>query len=99
MTSLNIRIGDVMATHPLQDRFAQARAGNLAPDQGSISASTERQLDERWEKRNEEDWQDRLETLQKCVCELLIKNQKLRMELSATIEPERACRNPMNVLG
>jgi hypothetical protein len=99
MTSLDIRIGDIMATRQPQDPFAQASAGTLAPEQGSASASTERQEDERWKKRNEADWQDRLENLQRCVCELLIKNQQLRMALSATIEPERAYRGASNALG
>jgi hypothetical protein len=43
---------------------------------------------EEWTRGLEEDWQSHLETLQKCVCELLLKNQQLRMALTAN-EPER----------
>ncbi|MGO9940301.1 MAG: hypothetical protein ACLPH3_21745 [Terracidiphilus sp.] len=88
-----------MATDQSEEPFAQMPAGAFAREQGSTSASTERQRDERWMKRDEDIWQHRLETLQQCVCELLIKNQQLRMALSATVEPGRACRDASNILG
>jgi hypothetical protein len=51
-------------------------------------ALIERRGHEEWKRGLEEDWQSHLETLQKCVCELLLKNQQLRMALTAN-EPER----------
>jgi hypothetical protein len=48
------------------------------------------QNDERDHER-EEDWQQRLRSLQECICELLIQNQQLRMSLldSATNHQSR----------
>lgn len=89
MTTVFIRIGDVMTSHQCQEPFAQLPAGTVAREQRSKSASTERQWSEQWRLRIEEDSQHRLEALQQCVCELLIRNQQLRMALSATIEPKR----------
>jgi hypothetical protein len=36
-----------------------------------------------------EEWQDRLKSLEQWVCELLVKNQKLRMSLQSVISAER----------
>ena len=39
--------------------------------------------------RGPEDWQDHLRSLQQCVCELLIKNQELRMALESAMAQEK----------
>lgn len=39
-----------------------------------------RARNEQWERSLERDWQGHLKTLRQCVCELLIKNEQLRME-------------------
>ena len=61
---------------------------SLAPPQ-ACATSTQRQTDAvesriRFEEpgqEREEDWHRSLHSLQKCICELLIKNQELRMSL------------------
>ncbi len=45
----------------------------------------------------EEAWQGHLETLQQQVCELLLKNQQLRMALITANAPERERRNARNL--
>lgn len=61
---------------------------SLAPPQ-ACATSTQRQTDvgesrircEEPGQEREEDWRRSLHSLQKCICELLIKNQELRMSL------------------
>ena len=61
---------------------------SLAPPQ-ACAISTQRQTDagesrircEEPGQEREEDWRRSLHSLQKCICELLIKNQELRMSL------------------
>jgi hypothetical protein len=48
-------------------------------------------------RRIEEAWQGHLATLQQCVCELLLKNQQLRMALIAANEPEQGYENAGNL--
>jgi hypothetical protein len=79
-----------MATHQRQELVAQTHAEVVVPlEQRSKSPSTERARHEQWERRIEEDWQMHLETLQQCICELLIKNQRLRMELMVAADTKR----------
>jgi hypothetical protein len=42
--------------------------------------------------RGPEEWQDKLRSLQQWVCELLIKNQELRMALESATAPENGDR-------
>ena len=78
-----------MATQLRREQFAQTHAGVTSARQTKEGALIEIRVHEEWKQRLEEDWQDHLETLQKYVCELLIKNQKLRMALSVAGERER----------
>jgi hypothetical protein len=78
-----------MATQLRQEQFAQTNAEVTRPEQTAKGGFFETRGHEEWKQRLEEDWQDHLETLQKYVCELLIKNQKLRMALSVAGELER----------
>ncbi len=79
-----------MATHQRQEPVAQTHAEVVVPlEQRSKNPSTERARHEQWERRIEEDWQMHLETLQQCICELLIKNQRLRMELMVAADTKR----------
>jgi len=45
----------------------------------------------------EEEWQDRLRSLQQWICELLIKNQQLRMSLELATAAERRERGSQNL--
>jgi hypothetical protein len=73
-----------MAAQPYQEPFAQAHAGTLEPVQRLRSASVAGRRHEQPDQRVEEQWHERLRSLQRCICELLIKNQQLRMALEST---------------
>ena len=49
------------------------------------------------EARAEGDWQSHFERLQQCVCDLLLKNQQLRMALMAADEQDRVYREAVNL--
>lgn len=81
--------------HPGQ--FAQTHSGIISPEDGAKRALMERAGHEEWKQRLDQDWQSHLETLQKYVCELLIKNQKLRTALSSANEPRRDYRDAVKL--
>jgi hypothetical protein len=81
MTTVTIRIGDVMAAQKREEHFAQTDSGVIAPEPGTKKALLEIRGHEEWKQKLEEDWLGSLKTLQQCVCELLLKNQQLRMAL------------------
>lgn len=89
MTAITIRIAGAMATHQRHEPFtaSSVRTGSL--EHGSTGSSAELQRNDHWETRNDAERQGHIESLQQYVCELLIKNQQLRMALMATIDPER----------
>jgi hypothetical protein len=89
MTTVTIRLGDVMATQARREHLAQTNPEAIALGQQTERALTERHGHEAWKQRMEETWQGHLQTLQQCVCELLVKNQQLRMALMAANEPQR----------
>jgi len=69
-----------MATHQHQAPAGQTLAQVVrSSTKRPKTVSAQRVRDEQWERRIEEDWQGHLETLRQCICELLIKNQHLRM--------------------
>ena len=78
-----IRIGDVVATQKLQQHFAQTTLGIISSEQKTKRAPTRRRGYEEWRQVLEEYWQRQLETLQKYVREILLRNQQLRMALPA----------------
>jgi len=89
LTIVTIGVGDVMADHNRLEQFAQAAQRDNSLDERSKRTLDEKPRHEEWTQRLDEDWQDHLETLQKYVCELLVKNQRLRMALKAINQPER----------
>ena len=97
MTTAAAHIGDVMATQKRQERSSQTLAEVTFAEQSSKAEPFEMHGQEVWKQRLEEDWQDHLETLQRYVCELLIKNQKLRMALMVAGEPERGYGNAIKL--
>lgn len=86
MTMMTIHIGDLMAAPEREQPLAQGIVGTIVTVERSANASAERPERERWMERIEEETRGRLEDLQRCVCELLIKNQQLRMALLAARE-------------
>ena len=78
MTTVSTRIGDVMAMRKRQQHFVQTNSGVIAPEQRTKRAPVARLGHEEWKQKLEADLRSHLETLQKCVCELLLKNQQLR---------------------
>lgn len=97
MTTVTIRRGDVMAARNHPGHFAQTHSGIISPEEGAKRALMERAGHEEWKQRLDQDWQSHLETLQKYVCELLIKNQKLRTALSSANEPRRDYRDAVKL--
>jgi hypothetical protein len=97
MKTVTIRNGDVLAAPKRQEHFAQTNSGGTSPVQKTKSELIEKRGHEEWKQRIEEDWQSRLETLQQCVCQLLLKNQQLRMALMAANEPEQGYRDAINL--
>ena len=83
--------GDVMTSLQPQECFAQAHGGPVPRLQRSTNTSVAGSRFEQPNQQLEEEWQDRLRSLQRWICELLIKNQQLRMSLElATAADERA---------
>jgi hypothetical protein len=100
MKTVVIRIGDVMATQKRGEHFTQttqANSGVILPENCAKRAVGDGHGHEEWKQRTEADWQHHLETLQQCVCELLLKNQQLRMELVEAREPERGYRDAIRL--
>lgn len=89
MTAITIRIAGTIATQQRQEPFTACSARTRSLEHGAIGSSGEMQRHEHWEARSDEERQGRIESLQQYVCELLIKNQQLRMALMATIDSER----------
>ena len=87
MTTATISLGNVTATQRRQEHFAQTSSGTIAYEQRPERALIERHGHEEWKQRLDEAWQGHLETLQQCVCELLVKNQRLRMAMMSADEP------------
>jgi hypothetical protein len=84
MTTMTICIGGVMAAQQYQEPFVQAHAGAIEPVQRLRGASVAGLRHEQPDQGPEEEWHERFRSLQRCICELLIKNQQLRMALEST---------------
>jgi hypothetical protein len=83
-----------MASHQLQESFAQVHHGGPVPrvqrlSNASVAESRYEQPNQQANRELEEEWQDRLRSLQRWICELLIKNQQLRMSLELATAAER----------
>jgi hypothetical protein len=97
MRTLTTRIGDVIDTQRLQERFAQADSGAVSSEQRTKTAFNERGAHEEWKQRIEGDWQSHLEALQQYVSELLRTNQQLRMAPSTAKNRERRYGDAINL--
>lgn len=85
-------IGDVMNTEQSQKPLDKAGAWSIRPLQRPASRVIEGPQYEE-PTRGPEEWQNLLNSLQQWVCELLIKNQELRMALQAVATQETEKRN------
>jgi len=96
MSTATIRIGNVIAGQMRQEHFAQSNSGAIALKQATERALPGRHAHEEWMRSIEENWQGHLEMLQQYVCELLLKNQQLRMAQIARNEPDQGHENAGN---
>ncbi len=67
-----------------QDPLTQSPAGDVGPAHGPTYASATRWRQQKWGQEQEKEWEGHLQSLQQCICELLIKNQQLRASLEST---------------
>lgn len=72
-----------MAVQHRQDHpthLAHCDSGRM---QGLTGASVVAWQQQKWRQEQEKEWDSHLRSLQQCICELLIKNQKLRDSLTS----------------
>lgn len=85
MRIMTIDSGDVMADQQRQNPMTQSPLGSVESVQSMRSESAAGWQQQKWRQEQERAWEVHLRDLQQCICELLIKNQKLRdLLMSAT---------------
>jgi hypothetical protein len=72
-----------MAVQQRQDHSVQPSPGNLGSMQSLMTTSATAWQLQKWRQDQEREWESHLRSLQQCICELLIKNQKLRDSLTS----------------
>jgi hypothetical protein len=72
-----------MTDQQRQEHLTQSSPSNVARAQDLTSVSDAGWRQEKWDHRHEQEWEARLGNLEQCICELLIKNQKLRWLLES----------------
>jgi hypothetical protein len=77
----------------------QALPSSIAPVERSVSTPIAGFRRERPEAESAEDFEDRMGSLQQQICELLIKNQRLRMSLELAITADRGEQDDRSVQG
>ena len=100
MKTVIVHIGNVMATQKRGEhspQITQTNLGAISPEPRAERTLREIRAHEEWKQRIDEDWQDHIERLQQCVCELLVKNQQLRMALMAAKEPQHGYRDAISL--
>jgi hypothetical protein len=85
-----------MTSEPRQEPFKQAPRGTISTEQHLTSSPFANPLHEDLCLSPGEGLQDESRRLQQCVCELLIKNQQLRMLLESVNESPRQGASPLN---
>jgi hypothetical protein len=73
-----------MAAQERQDHLTQSPSGNIEPARHLTSASGAGWQLLKWRQEQEREWEGHLRSLQQCIGELLIKNQRLRNPLPST---------------
>ena len=73
-----------MAAQLRQTVLAQSPPRNIERAKNLISTSAAVWQQQKWYQQQERQWEGRLNDLQQCICELLIKNQQLRESQGST---------------
>ena len=73
-----------MAANQRQDRQAQSASNNIKSAQHFTRASVTGWQQLKWRREQEREWEGHLRSLQQCIGELIIKNQRLRTPLPST---------------
>jgi hypothetical protein len=92
-------IGDVMPAKQRQEPLPQAVPSSIAPVERSASTPIAGFRRERPAAESVEHSEDRMGSLQQQICELLIKNQQLRMSLELAIAADRGEQDDRSVQG
>jgi hypothetical protein len=71
--------------------------GRLTDELSTGLRHAQRDEAQKEERGLEAEWQEKLRSLEQWICELLIKNQRLRMSLEPTMTSERGDRDASNV--
>lgn len=61
-----------------QEFLARSCLGNIESARRVVGASRARERQETWCQEQEREWENRLSDMQKCICDLLYENQRLR---------------------
>lgn len=84
---MTICIGDVISTQQHQRRIGEAYEGSITPGPRLARYVVSESRRKEPQALHEES-EDRLRSLEQWICELLIKNEQLRMDLESTTAPE-----------
>jgi hypothetical protein len=75
-----------MAVQQRQDHQSPSPHCDLGRRQSPTSTSVAVWQQQKWRQEQEKEWESHLTSLQQCICELLVKNQKLRDSLTSAKE-------------
>lgn len=67
-----------------RELVTESPACDFGTGPGLLSASAAGWRAQKWSRDLEKEWQGRLNDLQQCICELLVKNQQLRESIKST---------------
>lgn len=73
-----------MAAQLRQTFLTESPPRNIERAESLISTSAAGWQKQKWYQQQERQWEGRLNDLQQCICELLIKNQQLRESQGST---------------
>ena len=73
-----IYLGDSMNDQLQQESLSRSSRCDFGSARGLVGASVARLLQQEWYQQQEREWEGRLRDMQKCICDLLYENQRLR---------------------
>jgi hypothetical protein len=94
---------DLMPAEQRHERFVQSPAGTSLTERRMTDELSQglrpvqRDKAQKEERGLEAEWQEKLRSLEQWICELLIKNQRLRISLEPTMTSERGDRDASSV--
>src|SRR5580700_5007407 len=77
--------GGFMTDQRRREALSQSSPGDSEPRLGLAGISAVGWRHQTWYLEQEKEWNERINDLQRCVCELLIKNQQLRELLASAL--------------